>query len=599
MAIEPPDSLLRARRALEDLPFYELVEDWVWNEFVQRWALRCRLIVEPAGLIPASTNWYVLVDGDYPWGDIELHPSKDGGLAYTFPHQSYNSEGNADVPWRDGKICAQTSMRYAGRRAFDLEPFSVDERLRWRLIQAREWLRAAAAARVAEKGEPFELPDFPRESIFELGFIEDEDSYRFWQQQSVTFGVATIVCPESIQRWAVIASFLDARKRPIRTVEYGSIFSHGSTKEVTAMWIRLPDVPVLPPWQAPATFGELRAVMEKQGVDFKQLFFALAPDFRDGKRHLLLVGFSVPAVVGDDARRYHWQSLRMPILTRGNVKGFRPLEKNFALNDVRCVMAGDVTIDWVKSRNWDEEQIRTRGRASSELTNAKVLLLGGGAMGSSIAELLVREGCKRLAVVDGDLLQVGNLCRHTLSLRHIQKLKADSLAVRLNSLSPHVTVEGFHRNLQDCTETEQQQLAEYDIIVDSTGDDRAAYQLSVFPWIGSKLFVSVSLGLQAHRLFVFAVQDKSFPHSDFVSSLRPWLDKELKEHKGFKLPREGLGCWHPVFPARADDVWLMSSVGVKCINTWAVNPPRYPCLSVYEQEERDGLPAGVRLMDGL
>jgi hypothetical protein len=219
-------------------------------------------------------------------------------------------------------------------------------------------------------------------------------------------------------------------------------------------------------------------------------------------------------------------------------------------------------------------------------------------MGSAIAELLVREGCQRLAVVDGDLLEMGNLCRHTLSLRQIQTLKADSLAARLNSLSPHVTVESIPRKLHDCTEAEQQQMAECDIIIDCTGDDRVAHHLSIFPWTGSKLFVSVSLGLQARRLFVFAVQGESFPHSEFVSALGPWLDKELKEHKGFELPREGLGCWHPVFPARSDDVWLMSAIAAKCIDAWAANPPRSACMSVYEQEQRDGFPAGVRLMDG-
>jgi hypothetical protein len=518
MAIEPPDGLLRARRELDELPFYELVDDWVWSEPAKRWALRCRLTVEPAGLIPAKTDWFVLADGDYPWGEIELHPAKDCGLTHTFPHQSYNAEGKADVLWRDGKICAQTSMRYVGRRAYDVEPFSVDERLRWRVIRAREWLEAAAAGQVAEKGEPFELPDFPRVSTIGLGFIEDEDTFRFWHQQSAMFGVATVVYPERIERWAAVASFSDARQRPIRTVEYGAMLNHRSVNKATAMWILLPGVPVLPPWQPPATFGELRAVMAEQGVDFNKLVFALAPHFRDGKRHFLLLGFPVPATVGGDAHRYHWQGLRMPLLTRGKVKGYRPKEANFALNDVRSVLADGAPIDWVTSRNWAEEQIRTRGRASSELTNAKVLLLGGGAMGSSIAELLVREGCQRLAVVDGDLLEMGNLCRHTLSLRHIQTLKADSLAARLNSLSPHVTVESIPRNLHDCTEAEQQQMAECDIIIDCTGDDRVAHHLSVFPWTGNKLFVSVSLGLQARRLFVFAVQGESFPHPEFVSA---------------------------------------------------------------------------------
>lgn len=591
---QPPEDLLRARRALEELPFYELVDDWKWYDAVKKWVLQCRLSVKEGPSIPAETNWFILADASYPWGEIELYPSKEGSLTSTFPHQSYNDEGDAKLPWREGRICAQTSLRYAGRRGYDIEPVSVDKRLAWQVNRAREWLEAAATGHVAEKGEPFELPDFPKKSIWELGFNEDEESFLSWQQQTETSGTATVVYPEHIKHWTTIASFSDDRERPVRTLEHGTLLSHGALDKASAMWIRLTGVPVLPPWQAPATFGELRTAMSKQGSDFDKPVFALAPRFRDGKRHFLLLGFPVPATVGGAAYRYHWQGLLMPALTTGLLRGYRSTELNFALNDSRTVLADGAAIDWVMSRNWAEEWIRTRGRASPQLTTAKVLLLGAGALGSSIAELLVREGCRHLLVVDGDILEIGNLCRHTLSLHDIQMLKADRLAVRLNSLSPHVAVNAITRRVQSCTEAEQRQMAECDVIIDCTGEDTVVHELSEFPWMDNKLFVSVSLGLNARRLFAFAAQGERFPHLLFTKALAPWLYKELEEHKGFKLPREGLGCWHPVFPARSDDVWLMSAVAVKCIDAWAGNPPSSACLHVYEQDQKDGLPAGVR-----
>lgn len=599
MAIQPPDSLLRARRALEELPFYELVADWAWNEAVKKWVLQCRMAVKAGGLIPAKTDWFILADTDYPWGGIELHPAKEGGLTHTFPHQSYNAVGKAEVPWRDGKICAQTSMRYSGRRAYDIEPFSVDERLLWRMIRAREWLEAAAAGRAAEKGEPFELPDFPREAVEELGFVEDEESFRFWQEHSLTFGVATVVQPEGVDQWAVVASYSDERDKTIRSIEYGAMLSQRSLRKATAIWIRLSRVPVLSPWQAPATFGELRSVLAEQAVDFNGIVLGLAPRFRDGKRHLLLLGLPIPAVVGGESRMYHWQGLRLPVLSHGKLKGFRPMEANYARNDIQKVLADNVRIDWVASRNWVEGQIRTRGRASPPLADARVLLVGGGAMGSSVAELLVREGCKRLTVVDGEILDVGNLCRHTLSLRHVGTPKADSLAVSLNSISPHAAVHAIRGGFHERADSEQQHMAECDIIIDCTGDDRVAHQLSTFPWSGNKLFVSASFGLQARRLFLFAAQGKSFPHAEFVSAVTPWLQKELKEYDGLQLPREGIGCWNPIFPARSDDVWLMSAIAAKCIDAWAANPPCSPCMNVYEQDQIGGLFAGVRMVAGL
>lgn len=31
------------------------------------------------------------------------------------------------------------------------------------------------------------------------------------------------------------------------------------------------------------------------------------------------------------------------------------------------------------------------------------------------------------------------------------------------------------------------------------------------------------------------------------------------------MPMKGIGCWHPVFPARIDDIWMLASAGVKWI----------------------------------
>lgn len=49
------------------------------------------------------------------------------------------------------------------------------------------------------------------------------------------------------------------------------------------------------------------------------------------------------------------------------------------------------------------------------------------------------------------------------------------------------------------------------------------------------------------------------------------------------MPRDGIGCWNPVFPARVDDVWMMSSVAVKNIEKYIQNPSCRPVLLVYEQ----------------
>jgi hypothetical protein len=38
------------------------------------------------------------------------------------------------------------------------------------------------------------------------------------------------------------------------------------------------------------------------------------------------------------------------------------------------------------------------------------------------------------------------------------------------------------------------------------------------------------------------------------SSIRPHIEEDLVQHPPEKFPREGIGCWHPVFPARIEQV---------------------------------------------
>jgi len=599
MAIQPSDNLLRARRALEELSFYQLLTDWQWNNAVKKWVLKCSLTVKPGNLIPDRTDWFIVADEEYPLGDIEFYPGKEAGLTRTFQHQSHNAFGKLELPWREGKICAQTSMRYASRRVYDIEPFSIDERLSWRVSRAHEWLVAAAEGRLAEKGEPFELPEFPVAGIEKVGFVEDEKSFLSWQEQSSTSGLATLVQLEGVVQWTAVASFSNERGMAIHEVKYGIALTDKALRKITAIWIRLSRVPVLSPWQAPATFGELRSVLSAQDVDFNTTFLRFARNLRDGKQHFMLIGFPIPAITEGENQMYHWQGMRLPALSHGKLNGFRPNETNYGRNDIQKALADNVGITWAPSKNWAEKQIRTRGQASSQLTNANILLVGGGALGSSIAEQLVREGCKRLTIIDGDKLDVGNLCRHTLSIEHVGKFKAESLAMRLNRISPHVIVQNIRHDFHEHTAAEQRIMQDCDIIIDCTGNDELAHQLSTFLWSGEKLFVSVSLGILARRLFLFAARGVSFPHDEFMGKITPWLKKELEEYEGLQLPREGIGCWHPVFPARSSDVWMMSAIAVKYIDACATNPPSSSGLNVYEQCQKDGMFTGITMVAGL
>jgi len=103
------------------------------------------------------------------------------------------------------------------------------------------------------------------------------------------------------------------------------------------------------------------------------------------------------------------------------------------------------------------------------------------------------------------------------------------------------------------------------------------------------------MSLGARRLFCFAARETRFQNETFRRLVSPWLARDVDEHAREELPREGIGCWHPVFPARDDDVWMLAAVAVKQLERVALSPPSKPELVVFEQCQDDkGMFSGIR-----
>jgi molybdopterin/thiamine biosynthesis adenylyltransferase len=251
---------------------------------------------------------------------------------------------------------------------------------------------------------------------------------------------------------------------------------------------------------------------------------------------------------------------------------------------------------WQASENWHVEQLSTRGRFAEVLTSRKVLLIGAGALGSPLAELLTRAGVQALTILDSDRLEAGNLARHTLGLDDLKSPKAAALAKHLNLTSPHASAKFIHTDFPPTKDSESAQVQQCEVILDCTGHDDVLYHLEHFPWSEAKRFFSISLGFGARRLFCFTAYEARFPHTAFNEAIEPWLQREREESSGIEIPREGIGCWHPVFPARADDIWMMAGIAAKYIESSVVVGATEPTLTVFEQQFDNGFFTGIRRM---
>ncbi len=118
------------------------------------------------------------------------------------------------------------------------------------------------------------------------------------------------------------------------------------------------------------------------------------------------------------------------------------------------------------------------GAAASELADRRVAVVGAGAVGSFVADLLFRHGVRLLTLVDPQLLRPGNLVRHLAGENMVGYPKVAAVKARLAGLGFDVSgVEDRH----DLLTTPAQAIAllrEHHLVVDATANARATALLA-------------------------------------------------------------------------------------------------------------------------
>lgn len=127
------------------------------------------------------------------------------------------------------------------------------------------------------------------------------------------------------------------------------------------------------------------------------------------------------------------------------------------------------------SASSDPKILRLRsGSQAPALAEKKVLIVGVGAVGSSIADLLVRAGVGELVLRDHDVLRPGNAVRHVAAAHLAGLSKVEAVKRTLDAYDFSGThVEAVAKALTDPMEVDSL-LAEFDLIIDASADAAAS-----------------------------------------------------------------------------------------------------------------------------
>lgn len=547
------------------------------------------LQVDESVAFPQFTNWHIVVDPAYPLGSVDVYPSKTNSITVTYPHQNLNDNGPDDLPWRIGKLCLDMPIHSLGFIAGNTDPIgNSEERLQWYLLRFVAWVRAAATNSLVQNGDPFELPYYPNEKLLLSVHEESERSYSLWKKVNLgQWGIVIWDIVKGIDNTILAVAYFTRRGILIRASNRYDEKRHviGNKDCLQGTWWLWPSPIVLEPWQAPRNWDELRAVGKLMKIDVEQSLREISRALRGNKMPILLIGYPIPKRCGEAPSEIHWNTISFPKIEAGGKapNGFRPNEKGWWQRDRLRFFTGQNRISYLSTENWHPDRMQARGRLSHHLREARIALIGCGALGSVIAESLVRGGVSNLLIIDHDILVAGNLVRHTLSGEDIGKPKADSLAKKLSTVAPFSSLVAYAKRFPLIKNEVETLLEDRDIVFDCTADDDVAFALALGWWSMEKYFLSAFVGYRAERTFIFHHQGHSFPEQTFRKLIAPQLlaDKALWSIKGETL--EGAGCWSPLFPARQEDLLLAASCCIKLLDEVVEKQEAGTKLVTYEQ----------------
>lgn len=256
----------------------------------------------------------------------------------------------------------------------------------------------------------------------------------------------------------------------------------------------------------------------------------------------IMVGYHVP---GSGKKEVHWLAARIPLI---NIPVYSK-QSNFGYIGEYA----DHEILWCYTNNTSYGRFFGRGGFTSSITNKRILIIGAGAVGSSLAITLTRGGARDITVMDGEHVEPGNICRSAFTSSDNYALKCLTLVHHLFKISPfvevncHVASNGGAIVLSKSLSTEdvgitRQLLDQFDWIFDCTADNELCYVLDAIAPRGTIVNLSVT---DAANEFV-CVTGKN------ISRQKEILFEQFHQEPASYY--EGTGCWNPTFQASHFDI---------------------------------------------
>lgn len=224
--------------------------------------------------------------------------------------------------------------------------------------------------------------------------------------------------------------------------------------------------PLPAPDRYPETADELWALAEARSLDGTDLLTRLMANAP--KDAFVVLAGRAPS----GREHYAAMYLRRPLDRGGQPLKRRAMRKGIEKSESSArSLFGRFTLDRLATQRMDLSSSRLPEGVQRKLADAKVIIVGCGALGSGVARMLAQAGIEHLRLVDPEDLGWENIRRHELGGSAVGHGKAKTLATSIRAALPMIGfVEGYPTTFATFAREHPEPLKQADLIVSCTGD---------------------------------------------------------------------------------------------------------------------------------
>lgn len=287
---------------------------------------------------------------------------------------------------------------------------------------------------------------------------------------------------------------------------------------------------------------------------------------------------------------YEWHHFAFGIKCEDNIQWFILYTNHFARKyDEYCfdIKITQVNIGKVIAQPLEiclvqeitEDMYFGRGAFSPNIKEKKIALVGLGAIGSMVAESMAHSGISRLGLWDNDIVEPGNICRSSYSLKDLGNSKVKAITEKIKSINPFVNTnslylhgiwheynvnyiqfeEGsFYGNVNyNDQEKAIKEIEGYDLIIDCTASNEMLHFLSYA--VPQADILSLCITNHANELLCVSSRD-----GNPFEQRKAYLSRIEQDTKNFYI--EGDGCYSPTFLATNSDIASLVNLALRELN---------------------------------